>query len=105
MNVEPQEEKTHIHVDQGRPQANQQVDETNALFSENIKLKKENNFLKNRFEQAQTSHNELKKELDEVKKQYEVELVNTRSQFEKMKGELEHLRGNNYLNKKRWVIL
>ena len=83
MNVEPQEEKTHIHVDQGRPQANQQVDETNALFSENIKLKKENNFLKNRFEQAQTSHNELKKELDEVKKQYEVELVNTRSQFEK----------------------
>jgi hypothetical protein len=97
VNVEPQEEMTHIPGDQGRPQANQQV---NALLSENIKLKKENNFLKNRFEQAQTSHNELEKELDEVKKQYEVELVNTRSQFEKMKGELEHLRENNDLLKK-----
>ena len=58
----------------------------------NTKLKKENQFLKNRFEQMQISYNELEKEIDLVKKHCEEELLETRTQFEKMKNELEHSR-------------
>ena len=73
--------------------------------NEITKLKKENKFLKNRFEQAQTSYNDLEKELDEVKKKYDGELLETRSQFAKLKNELEHARENNELLKKMGKII
>ena len=65
------------------------------LRLEIVNLKKENQFWKNRFEQAQTSYNDLEKELTDVRKSFEEELVETRSQFEKFKTELEPSRENN----------
>ena len=77
-----------------------QVNADNIFEHENTKLKKENQFLKNRFEQMQISYNELEKEIDEVKKHCEEELLETRTQFEKMKNLLEHSRENNNLLKR-----
>ena len=75
------------------------------LRLEIVKLKKETQFWKNRFEQAQTSYNELDKELTDVRKSFEEELVETRSQFEKVKNELEHSKENNDLLKKMGKII
>ena len=85
---------------QGEPQPinNENID--NIFEVENTKLKKENEFLRNRFEQARNSYNELEKEVDEVRKHYDEELSETRSNYEKIKGELEHLRESNDLLKK-----
>ena len=82
-----------------------QGDDGEDLRLEIVKLKKETQFWKNRFEQAQTSYNELDKELTDVRKSFEEELVETRSQFEKVKNELEHSKENNDLLKKMGKII
>ena len=87
-----QEGQVQHQEDQEVPQPQPQVNADNIFEQENTKLKKENQFLKNRFEQMQISYNELEKEIDEVKKHCEEELLETRTQFEKMKNELEHSR-------------
>ena len=75
------------------------------IRQEIVNLKKENQFWKNRFEQAQSSYNDLEKELTDVRKTFEEELVETRSQFEKVKNELEHSKENNDLLKKMGKII
>ena len=70
-----------------------------------MKSRKENQFLKNRFDQIQSSYNDIEKELDDVKKQFGEELAETRNEYEKVQSKLEHLRENNDLLKKMGKII
>ena len=71
--------------DQHAPVAIDTNEEEDGLKHENSKLKKGNQFLKNRFEQAQTSFNDLEKEIEDVRKPYAEELAETRNEYEKVK--------------------
>ena len=64
---------------------------------ENRRLKKEIKFMKNRFDQVLEDRNELLKDMDEMKRKYEVELADIREDFRKEKAEREHLRVRNTL--------
>ena len=77
----------------------------NVFEVENTKLTKENRLLKNRFEQVRVSYNELEKEAQEVKKHYEEELSEARSNFENIKSELEQLRDSNVIISITLVII
>ena len=79
-----QEEQPHGEPHQGhqgdtpalRIEAVQGNYEENSRL-EIVNLKKENQFLRNRFEQTQTSYNELEKELTNVRKSVKEQLVGT----------------------------
>ena len=68
-----------------------------SMEMENRRLKKELKFMKNRFDQVIEDRNEVLKDLEEIKKKYEVELAEVREDFRKEKAEREHLRVRNTL--------
>ena len=69
----------------------------NDLERELVALRHELKFVKNRFDQVLESHNDIEKEMDDMKKNYEEELVKVRNEFIKVKAEKEHFRVRNDL--------
>ena len=75
----------------------EETSEKSALEAENKLLKKELQFVKNRFDQVLEDRNEVIKDMEDTKRKYEEELSAVREDFRKEKAEREHLRVRNSL--------
>ena len=108
INPEKHNEENAINDDIEEMSEEPNTEEINPLpDSENIQIKdleleitnlrKELKFMKNRFEQVLDSHNDVEKDMEEMKKTYEEELAKVREDFVKVKAEKEHFRVRNEL--------
>ena len=85
---------------------NKETTAAEASEEEISKLRKENMFLKHRFEQIQASHKEIEKGFAEERLKFEQELAKTREEYEKVKSELELTKeANDSLTKMGKIIL